>query len=49
MKERVAELPQQVEQELKADIEPVIEVLGQIRELSVGKKMNVDRTFRPID
>ena len=40
----------EIERELIADVEPTVEMLGKIRELNVGKRMNIDRTrYVPLD
>ena len=42
--------PKEIERELIADVEPTVEMLGKIRELNVGKRMNIDRTrYVPLD
>lgn len=49
MQERPIELAQIIEQEGSTEAEPIVEVLGQIKELNIGKRQNIDRSFRPID
>ncbi len=49
MKERIIELPQEVELELRVDIEATVEVLGNLGEISLAKQTNIDRTYIPLD